>query len=63
MLFLLFLKYKERGEKLKVPHYASAVAARDGNMPHVKATCLIQLPLAFIPNNLYKSNFTILARL
>ena len=44
------LRIKKRGKELKVPHHASAVAARDGNMPHVKATCLIQLPLAFIPN-------------
>ena len=50
-------KYEERGEELKVPHYASAAAVRDGNllyyngnMPPVKATCLIQLPLVFIPN-------------
>ena len=53
-------KYEERGEEFKAPHYASAVAARDGNlpnyngnMPYIKATCLIQLPLAFIPNNDY----------
>ena len=26
------------------------MAVRDGNMPYVKAICLIQLPLAFIPN-------------
>ena len=50
-------KYKERGEELKVSHYASAAAVRDGNLPHyngnmpyIKATCLIQLPLPFIPN-------------
>ena len=36
-----FLRSKERGEELKVPHYASAAAVRDGNLPHVKATCLI----------------------
>ena len=35
------LKIEERGEELKVPHHASAAAARDGNLPHVKATCLI----------------------
>ena len=31
----------ERGEELKVPHHASAAAARDGNLPHVKAACLM----------------------
>ena len=35
------LRIKERGEELKVPHYASAAAVRDGNLPYVKATCLI----------------------
>ena len=29
------------GEELKVPHYASTVAAYDGNIPYIKATCLI----------------------
>ena len=33
-------KFGERGEELKVPHHASAAAARDGNLPYVKATCL-----------------------
>ena len=43
-------KYEERGKELKVPHHVSAAAACDGNLPYVKATCLIQLPLPFIPN-------------
>jgi len=30
---------KERGKELKVPYHASAAAARDGNLPHVTATC------------------------
>ena len=34
------LKYGEKGKELKVPYYASAAVARDGNLPHVKATCL-----------------------
>ena len=34
------LEYGERGEELKVPHYTSAAAVCDGNMPHMKATCL-----------------------
>ena len=34
------LKYGGRGKKLKVPYYTSAVAARNGNVPYVKATCL-----------------------
>ena len=32
--------YKERGKELKIPHYTSTVTARDGNLPHIKATCL-----------------------
>ena len=35
-----WLESGERGEELKIPHYASAAAARDGNLPRVKATCL-----------------------
>ena len=35
-----YYKYGERGEELKVPHYASAAPARDGNLPYIKATCL-----------------------
>ena len=27
------LKFGERGKELKVPYYASAAAARDGNLP------------------------------
>ena len=37
---LNYLEYKERGKDFKIPHHASAVAVRDGNMPYVKATCL-----------------------
>ena len=33
-------KYGGRGKELKISHYASAAAARDGNVPYVKATCL-----------------------
>ena len=40
------LKIEERGEELKVPHHASAAAARDSNLPHVKATCLTLRQLA-----------------
>jgi hypothetical protein len=35
------LRIKERGKELKVPHYASAVAACDGNLLYIKVTCLI----------------------
>ena len=35
------LRSKERGKELKVPHHASAAAARDGNLPYVKAIYLI----------------------
>ena len=33
-------KYRERGKELKVPYHASAALVRDGNLPHIKATCL-----------------------
>ena len=33
-------KYEERGEELRVPYYASAAAARDGNLPYIMANCL-----------------------
>jgi hypothetical protein len=33
------LEYEEGGEELKIPYYASAVAAYDGNLPYIKATC------------------------
>ena len=35
------LKSEERGKELKVPYHASAAAACDGNLPYVKAACLI----------------------
>ena len=37
---LNYLKYGERGKELKVPHYTSAAAARNGNLLCIKATCL-----------------------
>jgi hypothetical protein len=36
----LNLRIKERGEEFKIPHYASAVAARDSNLFYIKATYL-----------------------
>jgi len=52
VVLLLFNRNEERGKELKVPHYARATSARDGNMPGVMAACLI-------PNNnhytIYKS--------
>ena len=33
-------KYGEKDEKLKVPYYASAAPARDGNLPQIMAACL-----------------------
>ena len=30
---LNYYKYGERGEKLKVPHYANAAPVRDSNLP------------------------------
>ena len=33
-------EYKERGKEFKVPYHASAAAARDGNLPYIKATYL-----------------------
>ena len=44
------LTIKERGKELKVPYYANAAAACNGNLPPIKATCLIQLLLTFISN-------------
>ena len=41
MMLINCCEYEKRGKELKVPHYGSAAAARDGNLPHVKATCLI----------------------
>ena len=35
------LRIKKRGKELKIPYYTSAAAARDGNLPYIKATCLI----------------------
>jgi hypothetical protein len=35
-----YLEYREGGEEFKVPHYTNAAAACDGNVPHMKATCL-----------------------
>ena len=35
-----YWEYRERGKEFKVPHYASAATIRDGNLPHIKATCL-----------------------
>ena len=35
-----YWEFGERGKELKVPHHASAAAARDGNLPYMKATCL-----------------------
>ena len=43
---LNFLRIKERDKELKVPHHASAAAARNGSLPHVKATCLTLRQLA-----------------
>ena len=38
---LNYWKSGERGEKLKVPYHTSTTAARDGNLPYIKAACLI----------------------
>ena len=35
------LKVEERGKELKVPYHISTAAVRDGNLPYIKATCLI----------------------
>ena len=34
------LRIKERGKELKVPHHTNTAAAYNGNLPHIKATCL-----------------------
>ena len=31
-----------KGEELKAPRHASAAATRDGNLPHVTATCRVK---------------------
>jgi hypothetical protein len=38
---LIVENIKKGVKKLKVPHYASAAAACNGNLTYVKATCLI----------------------
>ena len=32
---------EERGKEFKVPYYANTAAVYDGNLPHVKAICLM----------------------
>jgi hypothetical protein len=54
-------EYGEGGKEFKVPHYASDVAACDGNMPHIKATCLILRQYA--SNNGHLPLFPTLAKL
>ena len=51
-------KYGERGKELKVPHHASTAAARDGNVPYIKATCLISRQYAL--NNGHLPLFSII---
>ena len=36
-----YLKYRERGKELKVPHHTSTAAVNDSNLPQI---------MAFIPN-------------
>ena len=55
------LESGERGKELKVPHYASAAAARDGNLPYIKAIRLTLRQLTL--NNSYLSLFPTLATL
>ena len=40
MVVVLYISSFRKGEELKAPRHASAAATRDGNMPHVTATCL-----------------------
>ena len=51
-------EYRERGKEFKVPYYASAAAARDGNLPYIKATCLMLKQLAL--NNSHLPLFLII---
>ena len=37
---LNYLKLEKRGKELKIPYYASAAAARDGNLPYIMGICL-----------------------
>ena len=43
---IYYREYKKGGKELKVLYYASAAVACDGNLPHVKAICLILRQLA-----------------
>jgi len=61
MIVLLVLIFEERGKELKVPHHASAAAARDGNLPHVTATYYIWWQYALYSD--YLPLFPILATL
>ena len=36
-----FYKFGERGKELKVSHYTNTTVVRDGNLPYIKAACLI----------------------
>ena len=36
---MFYIDSEERGKEFKVPYHASAAATRDGNLPHVTATC------------------------
>ena len=39
------MKIKKRGKELKVPHYPSAAAVRDGNLPYIIAILLRDTPV------------------
>jgi len=45
----------KKGEELKVPYHASAAVTRDGNLPHVTATCHTWRQFASYCNAIYSS--------
>ena len=45
----------KKGKKLKVPYHASAAVTRDGNLPHVTATCHTWRQFASYYNAIYSS--------
>jgi len=47
--------HMKKGEELKVPYHASAAVTRDGNLPHVTATCHTWRQFASYCNAIYSS--------
>jgi len=41
MIIILYFSFLRKGEELKAPYYASAVAIYNGSLPYIIATCFI----------------------